>query len=165
MASISTPNLRETARGAVQYRHLVTFILSLNIADHRSLLASDKIWDEVLAEAKIVEIREEEPEKERFRGDIYLVTEDGTFYTCRYPRRFFDDMRTDWGSFIQLQIESRMAIVDALSEDRDFRRHSAIRYVSKNIDEYFEARNLRREMEASSGSLLKQFEITTLERE
>src|SRR5690606_42048929 len=36
MASIATPNLRDTARGAIQFRHLITFLSSLHAPNLRS---------------------------------------------------------------------------------------------------------------------------------
>jgi len=152
MASISTPNLRETARGAIQYRHLVTFILSLDIPDHRSLLVSAIKWEEVLNEAKIVEIREDVGRA--VAGDVYLIKDDRTFYKCRYPLRFFKDMKVNWGSFIQLNKDTRTAIIDALAEDSEIRRQ--VRYVNEDVDEYIESREL---LAASPNDLLKQFEV------
>ena len=151
LASIATPNLRDTARGAIQYRHLVLFISSLNVPDHKFLLTSDMNWDEVLKHVGIVDIRMDEAES-RFRSEMFMILEDGTFYRCRYPRRFLEDMKIDWANFIKLDKDNREAISEALLEDKETRRHSPIRYVPKNFEEYFAEKNNPQELEIEEDS-------------
>lgn len=152
LASIATPNLRDTARGAIQYRHLILFLSSLNVPDHKALITSDKAWDEVLLEAGIIDIVEDDSEGSRFRSDIYLLVNDGTFYRCRYPRRFIDDMKIDWGSFSQLDTDNRAAITEALLEDRETRRHPQVRHVPKLFTEYMEEKNMQQELKVDEDS-------------
>lgn len=140
LASIATPNLRDTARGAIQYRHLVLFISSLNVPDHKLLLTSDMSWDDVLKHAGIVDIRENDTEN-GFRSDIFMILQDGTFYRCRYPRRFIEDIKIDWNNFVKLDKSNREAISDALLEDKETRRHPAVRYVPKNFEDYIAEKN------------------------
>lgn len=140
MASLATPDLRETAKGAIQFRSLIRFISGLRFVDNRELLISDITWDEMLLKARIVEFRSNDQEDRRFGSPLYIVLDDKTFYRCRYPSRFIDDMRLDWANFNKLEHHAREAIVDALLEDRDARRMSLLSYVEQNIDEYINAR-------------------------
>lgn len=142
LASLATPDLRETAKGAVQFRHLIGFISNLVAVDHRNLLLSDLSWEELLAAAGIVETRIfEETDRDRMvRPEIYLVRTDKTFYALRFPRRALDDFRLDWSAFQRLERDSREAIVAALLEDREQRRFGPLRFVEKNIDEYLSKR-------------------------
>jgi len=139
MASIATPNLRDTARGAIQFRHLITFLSSLHAPNLKDLLLSDYSWDELLKEFDIREIKEIDSEDGRMmRPDLFLIRNDGTFYRCRYSPPVIEDIRIDWSNFVQIDKESRAAIVDASLEDRDTRRHRAVFHVNKDFEEYIE---------------------------
>ena len=140
MASLATPDLRETAKGAIQYRMLIRFVSSLRFVDNRQLLLSNVSWEQLLETARIADVRSADEEERSPFGNLYLVLDDGTFYVCRYPQRFIDDMRMDWASFQKIEPHSRAAIVDALLEDREARRMSMLRYIDKNIDEYIASR-------------------------
>lgn len=109
------------------------------------LITSDKAWDEVLLEAGIIDIVEDDSDGSRFRPDIYLLVSDGSFYHCRYPRRFINDMKIDWGSFSQLDTDNRVAITEALLEDRETKRHPLVRHVPKLFTEYMEEKKMQQE--------------------
>lgn len=139
MASIATPNLRDTARGAIQFRHLITFLSSLHAPNLKDLLLSDYSWVELLKEFDIREIKEIDFEGGRMmRPDLFLIRNDGTFYRCRYSLSVIEDIRIDWSNFVQIDKESRAAIVDASLEDRDTRRNRAVFHVNKDFEEYIE---------------------------
>lgn len=143
LASLATPDLRDTAKGAVQFRHLIGFVSGFVSVDARSLLLSDETWDELLVKAKILEIRiiDENDGDRLIRPEIFLVREDKTFYRCRLSRLALDDLRMEWSSFRRLDNKAREAIVDALLEDREGRRFGPLRYIDKNIDEYLADRD------------------------
>lgn len=140
LTSLATPDLRETAKGAIQFRHLISFVSGLHFVDHRQLLLSNLSWDDLLKSARIKEIRSGDEDERMFRPEVYLVLDDGTFYRGRLPRRAFEDFRIDWKSFQQFEIHAREAIVDALLEDREARRFGLLRYTEKNINEYLSER-------------------------
>ncbi|EDY84327.1 hypothetical protein VDG1235_3958 [Verrucomicrobiia bacterium DG1235] len=135
MASIATPNLRDTARGALQYRHLITFLSAFRTSNLRDLLLSEKDWDSVLKELGITDIRQSNS-SEGYRNETFLIHEDGTFYRSRYSLRMFEDIKVDWSQFTQIEKDSRAAIVEASLEDRDKMRHRAIFHVNKGFEEY-----------------------------
>lgn len=138
LASLATPDLRDTAKGAIQFRHLIGFASSFVYVDPRELLMSDLSWDDLLSQAGIVEVRTiEDEEQGRFiRPEVFLVREDRTFYRFRMPRRALEDFRVEWSAFQRLDRDAREAIVDALLEDREHRRFGPLRFVDKNIDHY-----------------------------
>lgn len=136
LASIATPDLRIIAKGAVQYRQLISFVSGLRLQDPRSTLLSDSSFDELLAAARIVEIREVDDRDRSFDSRLYLIRDDQTFFICRYPPRFIDDMRTEWGSFTALEDGAREAIADALLENRETRRVMWLRFIDTPIDKY-----------------------------
>lgn len=139
MASIATPNLRDTARGAIQFRHLITFLSSLHAPNLKDLLLSDYSWDEILKKFEIREIKEIDFEDGRMmRPELFLIRNDGTFYRCRYSPSVIEDIRIDWSNFVQIDKDSRAAIVDASLEDRNTRRYRAVFHVNQNFEEYIE---------------------------
>lgn len=140
LASVATPDLRETAKGAVQFRHLIGFVSALRFVDHRQLLLSNKSWEDVLNSARINEIRTSVDDERAFRSDLYLILDDGTFYLARYSRRALDDFRVDWANFLGLEAKAREAIVAALLEEREAHRFMMLRYFDQNIDEFLAER-------------------------
>lgn len=143
LASLATPDLRETAKGAVQFRHLIGFVSALRFVDHRQLLLSDLAWNDVLKAARIQTIRSSSDDERVFRSDIYLVLDDGTFYRARYALRALEEFRIDWANFVKLETQVREAIVAVLLEDREARRFMMLRYVDRNIDQYLADMNTK----------------------
>jgi hypothetical protein len=135
LASVATPSLRETAKGAIQYRHLIEFVSALKFVNHRALLLSNCAWAGLLAEARIVETRLFEDERLN-RPELLLILADGTFYRFRFPTRWMSKFEADWASFRSLEIHAREAIVDALLEDRDMSRSVNLRHEDRSVDAY-----------------------------
>lgn len=139
LASVATPGLRDTAKGALQFRHLISFISGLRV-DHRTVLLSAETWADVLLRAGIVRVRTDDSRRE-FRHEIFLECSDGTFYRVRYPRRAMDDFASDWSAFQQLDMNVREAIVDALLSDREMRGLGGmVRYYPAQLSEYLSER-------------------------
>ena len=139
LASLATPDLRDTAKGAVQYRHLIDFVSGLRDIDQRSTLLSEMSWDEVLNSAKIIETISPQKTNALLPPRIFLVRNDGTFYILRYPVRLMENLKQDWASFQRIEVRSREAIVDALLEDHDS-RNSMLRYRDQSINEFLAER-------------------------
>jgi len=139
LASLATPGLRDTAKGAVQFRHLIDFVSGLRDVDQKALLLSNIVWDELLKAAGIVETRIAEEPNRLVSPRMFLIRADGTFYILRLPARMFDSLQRDWSSFQRVESRSREAIVDALLEDSDA-RSSLLRYQPEPIDEFLAQR-------------------------
>lgn len=139
LASLATPGLRDTAKGAVQFRHLIDFVSGLRDVDQRALLLSNIVWDELLKAAGIVETRIAEEPNRLISPRMFLIRADGTFYILRLPARMFDSLQRDWSSFQRVESRSREAIVDALLEDSDA-RSSFLRYRPEPIDAFLAQR-------------------------
>lgn len=136
LASIATPDLRIIAKGAVQFRLLISFVSALRLQDTRTTLLSDISFDDLLKQARIVDIRRLEDSERSFDARVFLVLDDQTFFICRYPPRFIDDMRIDWASFTEIDSDARAAIADALLENREMRRIHWLRYIDTPIEDY-----------------------------
>jgi hypothetical protein len=144
LASVTTPDLRKTAKGAIQFRRLIGFVSALHFVDHRQLLLSKYSWHEMLKQAKIAEIQPITPmvsDGRMNRQGAFLILEDGTFYRSLYPLRALDEFSIDWNNFVELESHTREAIVAALLEDRDVHRIAMVRYIDKNFNEFLAERN------------------------
>ena len=143
LASLATPDLRETAKGAVMFRHLISFVSCLHFVNHRALLLSNESWQDVLSNARIKDIRViDRKDNERvFRPEVYLILDDGTFYHCRLSFAAFDDLQNQWSAFKQLEGNAQQAIVDALLEESEGRRFGPIRYVARSFEEVISERD------------------------
>lgn len=147
LASITTPNLRETARGAIQYRHLISFLNGFQAENLYDLLVSDFNWEELFEKLEISDIKEIESDK-GYRPKVYLIKNDGTFYSYRFPARILEDIKMDWISFINVDKESRKAIIEATLQDSGSRRNRDLNYISENFEEYLEERMKERSIKS-----------------
>lgn len=139
LATIAGPNMREIAKGAVQFRHLISFISCFKFVDHRSLLLSDYSWSELLLQTKVVEVRVVGGEGRGFqRNTAYLVLEDNTFYRCQFNARYIEAIETDWQLFLRQSLETRTAISDALLGDSEEERRPPMIYIDEDIEGFLE---------------------------
>ncbi|MFM5631260.1 DUF4062 domain-containing protein [Aeromonas veronii] len=137
LASITTPNLRETARGAIQFRHIISFLNEFQAQNIFELLTSSLSWEDLLTALDIKGITTVEIEK-GFRPRTFIIKNDETFYRCRFQTRLMDEMKTDWRSFVEIDKESRKAIIDATLQDRDTLRNRYLNYMPERFDKYIE---------------------------
>lgn len=138
LASLATPDLRATAKGAVQYRQLVSFVSELKFIDQRSTLLSHEDWASVLRSAGIVEIREDNDRRNRSRA--FLIRKDRTFYISVLPVQYFDMLAREWAGFQRLAERTREAIVDALLGDAVEHDYNMLRYVEIPIEVHLRQR-------------------------
>ncbi|SEC74658.1 protein of unknown function [Pseudomonas marginalis] len=137
LASMSEKNLRSIAKGAIQFRHLISFVSALDMPDHQAALLSEMSWEELLLEAKIVDVQIPETTNNPFlRSRVYLVMADDTFYQCRFPGRHYENLRADWALFVRSDLDTRTAIVNALLDDPDVARSKDVFLMGETLTEY-----------------------------
>ncbi|MHB1328531.1 MAG: DUF4062 domain-containing protein [Gemmatimonadales bacterium] len=147
LASVATPGLRDTAKGALQFRHLIAFVSGLRV-DHRAILLSQSSWEDVLMHANIVGVWPAEDVRREFRHEFFFECSDGTFYRVRYPRRALADLATEWVNFTKLDAKVREAIVDALLGDREMRGpNTTVRYFPEQLTTYLSERAERMQVD------------------
>ncbi|WP_051534722.1 DUF4062 domain-containing protein [Deefgea rivuli] len=116
MSSIQTPDLRQTASGAIRFRRVIDFLNSIRFIDLHQMILSGSSWEELLIAADIVEIKEVIT-KQGLRGTaLILILSDRTFYEARFSYSTYQDFMAEWSSFIELSRESRSAIFEAVTE-------------------------------------------------
>lgn len=138
MATIATPNLRDIAKGAIKYRHLMMFLSAIDFKYSAGQNISSLSFDDLIKSCNIINIRQIDSGNPRLRRTIYLLKEDGTFYLCKYPISFIEEMNEQWGEFKCLENNTQRAIFEANVQDDETQRFSPIRHVNSTIDEYVE---------------------------
>lgn len=119
MTSISAPDLRETARGAVRFRRLIEFLSGIQFPNILEAISTNCSWDDLLKMADIVDLRsipKSEGSDLYSRDDLALVKSDGTFYRTRFSSRILQAFTTDWEAWRQTNNEAQKAIFDAVVE-------------------------------------------------
>lgn len=134
LGSISSGELKETAKGAIRFRYLIDFLSSLAEAykptESPDLLRSDLDWDSLMKALGIVEFRSMQ------RGAIsmssmVLIREDGTHYRVRQPTRVLPRLIREWSDFRGLGNEAKTAIITAVSDSREGRQPLLVRHVNE----------------------------------
>jgi len=132
VTSISSEDLRETARGAIKFRSMIEFVAALPVgpADVTALLLSEKSWGDVLEEFDIKDIQQE-GSGPRMLGRAILVRSDGTYYRTQASLSLVAKLATRWAEFCQIPQLSRRAIVNAILDNADIRSMPSVRYVAE----------------------------------
>ncbi|WP_337033958.1 DUF4062 domain-containing protein [Paenibacillus polymyxa] len=136
MTSISSSDLKDTARGAIKFRHLVDFFRQLKNSNTRDLLLLDITFQDLLTRLSIIDmIPIDNPN--RFNRLTALILEDGTFFELRYPISFIERLKDDWMEFTILNQTSRQAIINAIYDIDDNRPMRNFRYIDKQFSDVF----------------------------
>jgi hypothetical protein len=114
--TISSSDLKDTARAAIQYRRLIDFVLEANHGkvEARALLKSDASWDALLKKMTIVEITAS-PDSANFPTGI-LVYGDKTYFQMRMPLQMIPPLKKLWDEFRNLKPNAKEAIITAIGE-------------------------------------------------
>lgn len=131
MTSITAPDLKETARGAIRYRRLVDFVKAFELEDLYQVLMSKISWEELLNKANIVSVKQI-PDSRSTRNNAALILKNGTFYETRFPYGIISRLSIDWEAFVQTKEEAKKAIIDSILE-----AHSLPMRQFHHIDEQF----------------------------
>ncbi|WP_144502882.1 DUF4062 domain-containing protein [Bacillus pumilus] len=110
MTSISSSDLKETAKGAIKYRRMIDFLYQISFRKHE-LLIKDITWKELL---KAINVKEILDGTNRF---THIILDNDTFFEARVSIRLVDDFSRQWEEFSHLHINSKQAIVNAILDD------------------------------------------------
>lgn len=140
LSSIENVDQREVARGIVRFRRLFDFLFGIRKIELSYLKSTKDSWEDILKKNGIERIVDEfEVAAEysvRVRQKMYLICNDGSFYSARIGRESLDDFSLEWDSFINMNTKSREIIVDTLNEMN--RGIQIMRYMRKDFYEYIE---------------------------
>ena len=118
MGSISSSDLRDTAKGAIKFRRLIEFVTSLDTGNAAQTLKSDLSWDGLLQKADVVDVCHlpKEMQPQRGIGTSALILSDGTYYVARFSLEALSRLAVDWDAWKALSEDSKTAITEAILE-------------------------------------------------
>ena len=123
LATVGTPQLRDTAKGVLRYRNLIDFLSGLRFTDKRENILSNLTWEEMFLEAGIEEtvFLADQNIDRAGRANLYLVKRDRTFYRLRGSPRTLERLQDDWNEFKHLDDQARAAVYEAVVEAQEGR--------------------------------------------
>ncbi|MCI9876953.1 DUF4062 domain-containing protein [Pseudomonas atacamensis] len=136
LGSISSVELKETAKGAIRFRMLIDFIHGLfsEAAPEKfdSIIKSNISWKEILSEIDVHEILQPERTRERFGvTGLVLIKTDGTYFRVRLPLLRFYRLEEEWSDFKELGGDAKSAIISAILDSVDGRPTSFVKYFNE----------------------------------
>lgn len=137
LATVGTPQLRDTAKGVLRFRNMIDFLSSLKFSDKRDTILSDLSWEEILEKAGIKEttyVADREFDRTG-RPCLYLIKADRSFYRVRGTPRTLDRFQDDWAEFKHLDDQARAAVFEAVAEAHESRPPMfLVRHFEENWD-------------------------------
>ncbi|ROM19601.1 hypothetical protein BK643_02700 [Pseudomonas protegens] len=136
IGSISSDELKETAKGAIRFRSLIDFTHNLfsEIAPDKfdALIRSNVSWKEIISELKILDIIQSDRTNDRYvAGGSVLIREDGTYFRVRMPLQRIDRFEEEWNDFKELGDDAKSAITSAILDSGNVRPASFIKYFNE----------------------------------
>lgn len=133
LGSISSGELKETAKGAIRFRQMVEFIYSLESAPEGGkipqALFSQITWQELWESLGIVD-QKFGTSRMRNMNETILIRKDGTYFRTRLPLSAIPRLAEEWNEFQALGKEAKEAIVNAILDSREG-RPSLVRYYNE----------------------------------
>lgn len=141
LTTIPSDELKETAKGAIQFRGIIEFLISFNVSDNVDTLILENIsWEELISKLDIIYIVETKDKRRKYtkRLQSAFVKSDLTFYLVRYDMETIPKIISDWESFRVLPDQRKLAILTAIKDnfiERDF-LVSPVEFINENFDIY-----------------------------
>lgn len=136
--TISSRDLKDTARAAIQYRRLIDFVREVNHSklETRTLLKGDMSWDDLLKKMTIIDVTSVD-DSTTFPYGILLYS-DNTYFQMRMPSQSISHLKKLWDEFRNLKPQAKEAIISAIVEASEGRP-----MIGRYIDEEFVPRAKR----------------------
>lgn len=133
LGSISSGELKETAKGAIRFRTLIDFTYSLfsEIAPEKfdNSVRSNASWEEILSELDIVGMVHGGRSGDRYAaGGSVLISGDGTYFRVRIPLPRLYRLAEEWSDFKELGEDAKFAIINAVLDSRPGRSTTLIKH-------------------------------------
>lgn len=160
MTSISSSDLKETARGAIKYRRLIEFVNELSNGD-ADILKQNIQWEDLLNNLNVQNIIDSkfitnfaDHEKEIAPRNIntIIILKDKSYFESRVSTRFLMDAARHWEEFRKLNEDAKQAIISAILDDSN---RPGMRFLFKNINKPLDDLNLSEEQFQK----IKEFEL------
>lgn len=139
ITSIGNDQLKETAKGALQFRRLIDFLTAVLPPTEHGLILSDSDWIDLMTRAGVDHLI-----THAFNGssrpEAVMIKYDKKFLRFRGTIRMFQKIVSDWDDFKVLPDATREAVFKALKEASDTRPGMVIRQYDVEWGEYLKER-------------------------
>jgi hypothetical protein len=114
--TITSEELKETARGAIKFRGLLELLIEFEKKDLLKLIKSKLSWEQLLPKLGVKSTEEVEDHRKKYaRGKrTAFVTSDTSFYMTRIRAESLPFVVRDWTDFQSLNVTTREAIYNAV---------------------------------------------------
>lgn len=143
ITTISTDNGKEIGKGVLRFRRVIEFLQYFQGITVPSFLMQNLIWEDLLKQLTIKEVVVLDGDTMRVRGLTFLITEDGTFYECRYHIGAIQKISQEWNIFRQLNDNLKESIIGAISESVQ-ESFPHVRFRNQQFKEYISELEIRR---------------------
>lgn len=135
LGSISSNELKETAKGAIRYRVMIDFLSSAAsevtpFVDIWALLVSQMSWENIFTTLGITEIRSEARNRS-IGGHTVMLRGDGTYFRVRLPMASVARLKREWSDFKELGKDAKEAIANAVIDSRQGRLSFLVRFYNE----------------------------------
>lgn len=124
LGSISSDELKKTAKGAIRFRQLVEFVYSLENASESQnkteALNSEMTWPELLDNLGIIK-QTQSTARVRNARDTVLIRKDGTYYRTRFSLDAISRLESEWDEFRAVGTDAKEAIINAILDSLEGR--------------------------------------------
>ncbi|MEM9839996.1 MAG: DUF4062 domain-containing protein [Pseudomonadota bacterium] len=137
LASIATPDLRETARNAIKFRNLIAFVSALFRGKNIAQIYSDIDFSTLLSHAgisSVATIGNSNKSRGVWSKDLFLISDEGVFH-LRPGGRYLLNMLLLWEELRSLDQAKKQAVVAGLLEDQDLRSLHIVHFKAVTADE------------------------------
>ncbi len=137
LSSITNVDLKETAKGAIKYRAIIEFFVSIEKQHPKKvkvvdLLLESHTFEEVLS---IIGIASFQTTKQSTLFRSVLILKDGTYFKTRLSINSFQRFSQEFEAFKQLTSTIRQAIINAVIDNLDMPVMLSARYVGEQFEE------------------------------
>ncbi len=143
LTAITPGDLKETAKGTLEYRSMIQFLYSLTGAtnsptksnyDIRQIATCDINWEAVLQMLGVVDIK---PRGQGSAGvrTIALIRNDGTYFAVMYSIRAIQRTEAQWEEFRSLMQTRKLTIIEAVLEASGSIGKTSLRYIPRKFQE------------------------------
>ncbi len=139
LTSISGAELKETAKGAIKFRHLIDFVYQLGSQENHThaanLLRSACDWAELMAQMQIVDFRKDDSARGQMGARSALIKRDGTYYRTRMSLSMVERFRILWDEFRGVNADAKEAIINAVLDSTETRPMMMVRHIDEIYDD------------------------------
>jgi hypothetical protein len=138
LGSISSTELKETAKGAIRFRQLIEFVTNVSQGmdrDPQIHLKSLSKWHDMIKNLGILEIRQYSLGNRFGANGCILVMDNNTHFRTRVGMRAIERIGIEWNDFIGLSPESKDAIIAAVQDSLDGRVIPLFRHFNEPYSE------------------------------